>query len=135
MSDSIKKEPAYEGYLWYSNEKEPEIYTESEPLTKELEPDDSDNPFIIEGQLYDKKQHLSCSVKYVDGHYIVKRYNLLQDLKGCVIRDKYYEGHRMKGKILHFKEYWRAQNDPFCCKMKVLRPAQIIFVGFKNKQS
>lgn len=122
----------YEGYLWYSDKKEPKIYTEMEPLTEELKPDDSDNPFIIEGQLYDEGRNLSCSVKYVDGHYIVKECDIQKELKGLVINDKYYQSNRMDNKILHFKECWKTENDPLCCDMEVLQPSQIVFVGFKK---
>lgn len=115
----------YQGYLWYSNEKEPKVLTDE---VFELEIPESTNPFIIEGQLYDGKK--SISIKYVDGKYIVNTYEL--DKLDRVIQDQVFYSHRMGGKQLKFKQIWKEQPDELCEGMQVLQPVELVFVGFNN---
>ena len=64
------------GYLWWSNQESPELF-EGEDIIITL--DEKSNPFIIEGQLcgtIDNEQEgtkrtISCSIKYVDGKYLI----------------------------------------------------------------
>lgn len=49
MKHTIKR-TAYQGYLWYSDEQIPKVFDNEEV---ELELDDTANPFIVEGQLYE----------------------------------------------------------------------------------
>lgn len=129
---NIIKEGTYEGYLWYSDQKQPVIYTKENPL-EVLQLDNQDNPFVIEGQLCDEKSHVSYSIKYVDGHYIIKEYDIrIQSSESCAVEDKCYQSNRIGNRILCFKECWITAPDPFCCDMEVLQPAQVIFVGFKK---
>ena len=115
----------YQGYLWYSNEKQPQVF-DNEAF--ELEIADDANPFIIEGQLYDGKK--SVSIKYVDGKYIVKSYET-DSLTG-EFQEQVFHSHRMDGKRLKFKQFWKEQPDDLCEGMKVLQPAELVFVGFDN---
>lgn len=117
-------EGKFEGYVWYSDQDTPQIY-----CGQELELSDEDNPFIIEGQLCDG--NTSYSIKYIDGKYFVKKYNLTCLPKEDVV-DKFYQSYRMNGKVLSFKECWRLESDALCCGMDVLQPKEIIFVGFKK---
>lgn len=114
------------GYLWYSDQDHPTVY-DGERVEQIL--NDEDNPFIIEGQLCDDK--VSYSIKYVDGEYLVKSITL-SELPKENVNDKYFQSHRMNGKILHFKEYWEEKTDDLCCGMKVLQPGKLVFVGFKK---
>ena len=140
----------YQGYLWYSNQKEPEVFNnitfeKSEKdaiekgqkiiIEKELEKEISvSNPFIVEGHLYDGEN--SISIKYIDGQYIIMKYKLgSSDEKNPNVEIKEFLPNRMEGVgKLRFLEYWKPQEDSFCENMKVLQPAELVFVGFKNKE-
>ena len=59
----------YEGYIWMSNEKCPQVFhpgsqVDSDLFTKK-------NPFVVEGYLFNKQTGISLSVKYIDGEYHV----------------------------------------------------------------
>lgn len=117
----------YQGYLWFSNAKEPHVIN-NEDL--EIEKSEAENPFIIEGQLFDGKK--SISIKYVDGKYIYKTY-MLAELKD-EFQEQLFFAHRMGDKQLKFRQYWREVPDDCCEGMEVLQPAELVFVGFKNKE-
>lgn len=122
-----------EGYLWYSDQDVPIVYDGTEVS---LELNDSDNPFVIEGQLYDTEKDISYSIKYVDGKYLKKEYPKDfkdKDLFGCEITEKSYISNRMNGRVLCFNETWRpSESDTLCEGMSVLQPAELVFVGFKK---
>lgn len=124
----------YQGYLWYSDEKEPEIYQNRE---LEIDLNDQSNPFIIEGQLCDGKK--SYSIKYVDGHYILKTFQLNNYLNEDTVINKYQPNWSEKDKEnssvisqLIFIQYWHPAADKNCEDMKVLQPGESIFVGFNE---
>ncbi len=118
----------YEGYLWYSNKTEPKILNEEE---FELEISDNENPFVIEGQLFDADRMLSISIKYVDGKYICNSYNVDSiDFNRSNVEKKEFHSNRMNGYKLQFLQYWTEKEDDLCEGMKVLRPTKSVFVGF-----
>ncbi len=117
----------YQGYLWYSDKKEPQVLNNE---VFELEIADNANPFVIEGQLFDGQK--SISIKYVDGKYIVNTYDL-DALDGVMQEQKFYS-HKMDGKQLKFRQIWKEQPDELCEGMQVLQPAELIFVGFNNEE-
>jgi len=119
----------YEGYLWYSNKKEPRLLSKDKEFELEI-PDDS-NPFIIEGQLYEEGK--SHSIKYVDGKYIVNDYDLSQ-LSDIEFTEQDYLFNKMENRKLKFKQYWRPKTDKFCKNMPVLQPAEFVFVGFSKEE-
>ncbi len=122
----------YEGYLWWSNSQEPMSYqNESVPIW----PTEKDNPFIVEGNLFDKSNHLSYSIRFVDGKYIVNRFDL-NELKDTEFIFKSYLPNRFPSAIkkLCFKEFWRSVPDEFCEGMPVLKPAENVFIGFNCKE-
>lgn len=120
----------YQGYLWYSNDKKPHIINNEE---FEIEKSETENPFIIEGQLYDKAKRVSYSIKFVDGEYIIKEYRL-DDLKDADYTEQTFYANRRDDKRLLFYQYWKEEPDGLCEGMKVLQPAELVFVGFKNKE-
>lgn len=125
----IPQHANYEGYLWWSNAETPKVY-KNEPLT-DL-PSEKSNPFIIEGQLIDKTNQKSVSIRFVDGDYIINGFDL-KELKGLDFIKKEYLPNRMEGvSKLCFREYWRPEPDDLCEGMEVLQPAETVFVGFKN---
>lgn len=120
----------YEGYLWWSHQTSPNVLND-EPISQLPE---GKNPFIIEGQLYDDKNKKSYSIRFIDGGYMVKSFDL-NNLKELEFIDKQYLPNRLDGvKQLCFKEFWRPVEDKLCEGMDVLQPAEIVFVGFKYKE-
>jgi len=121
---------SYEGYLWWSDKTKPDVYrNEKLPEWKEHL-----NPFIIEGQLYDNVNQKSYTIRFVDGNYLVNCFDL-NELNGLDYIPKEYLSNRIDGvSKLCFREYWRPVEDELCEGMEVLQPAEVVFVGFKNKE-
>jgi CRISPR type III-associated protein (TIGR04423 family) len=126
----------FEGYLWWSDQQQPEVHTKEKPTTDLLLNED-ENPFIIEGQLYDSQKGYSVSIKYVDGKYIVNEYDMKSDFAGDKVEtaEHLYRGYKMKGLNLLFKELWEPKEDPPCCDMEVLRATKVAFVGFEKEKN
>jgi CRISPR type III-associated protein (TIGR04423 family) len=122
----------YDGYLWYSDQKTPEVFEQK--AWDESMLDENINPFVIEGQLYDSENLVSYSVKYVDGKHIIKKYQLKStDFNNVDIDILDFKAHRMgEGRVLQFLQYYREEEDSLCEGMKVLQPAEKVFVGFKK---
>jgi CRISPR type III-associated protein (TIGR04423 family) len=116
----------YEGYLWYSDAAEPVLYDHKE---LDLAIDDNANPFIIEGQLYDCDKMKSISIKFVDGQYILKSYDV-NSLDFNRENVKVFHSNRMGERKLKFLQYWEEKEDCLCEGMKLLTPSKQVFVGF-----
>lgn len=132
MDLEIKKSK-YQGYVWYSDQTEPQIL-DGEDF--ELKRNAMENPFVIEALLYDGAH--SIQVKYVDGSYLVRNI-CIKDVEGKLSFEpaedmEFYLPNRMdlKGKVLAFKRYWKQMADPMCEDMKVLVPQPLVFVGFEK---
>lgn len=120
----------YEGYLWYSDQTEPEVIYNYDEF--ELEINDNANPFIIEGQLFDGKK--SISIRYVDGKYYKQEF-IMEELAGVDYTPKVFKAHRMGNQAnLYFNQYWRPEPDELCENMDVLQPAELVFIGFNKKE-
>lgn len=122
------KKSKYEGYIWYSDANEPKIL-DSEDF--KLKREESENPFILEAQLFDGKT--SHSIKFVDGKYIHKQYNL-DSLSAKVKTEKVFKMNRGGDRELIFNQYWDEVKDEENYDMPVLISAELVFVGFKNKE-
>lgn len=121
-----------EGYLWWSDQQIPRVY-QDESLDICL--DDSKNPFVVEGQLYDKECLKSYSIKYVDGQYFVNIYKVdEQDFVNPDNEQKTFLSNRMDGRWLKFLRYWEEKEDENCMGMPVLTFTKNVFVGFKEKE-
>ena len=134
-----------EGYLWWSDQEEPEIY---DGKVIDICLDEKKNPFVIEGQLYDKDEKKSYSIKYVDGQYIVIEYQVEKDViealskekeykssdESVVVEPKHYLSNRMGGRWLKFLRYWGNKEDENCMEMSVLTLTKNVFVGFNEKE-
>ena len=121
-----------EGYLWWSDLQEPKIYN-GEALDISL--DETKNPFVVEGQLYDKKENKSYSIKYVDGKYLINIYKVeTSDFTNKDNELKNYLSNRMGGRWLKFLRYWEEKKDENCINMSVLTFTKNVFVGFKEKE-
>lgn len=143
MKTSTIEKGIYQGYLWMSDATEP-IVLNDEPVTNSLDP--SQNPFIIEGQLYDKVNSISYSIKYADGKYLINSWNLNEELigEGFEYTEKdavpnprmlaVAAKNSLKIENLYFRQYWHAEEDALCEGMKVLKPHALVFVGFKTRK-
>lgn len=126
----------YEGYLWMSDKENPTVY-ENESVTL---PEEDANPFVVEGQLYNEKEGLSYSIKYVDGQYIVQEYEVTEtDMKSPDNQVKTYLSNRMGEKKLQFLRYWEEvpDEDNFTDSnnpngLPVLTQTKNVFIGFKK---
>lgn len=118
----------YDGYLWYSNDPNPVVLKNEE---KEILLTDEENPFIIEGQLYDRVRMRSYSIKFVDGKYICNEYEVKSsDFNKSDVDIKTFYANRMDNLKLQFLQYWKEEVDELCEGMKVLQPKELVFVGF-----
>lgn len=128
----IPTENKYQGYLWRSNAQSPEVF-HGETIPQW--PNEFENPFIIEGNLYDKHNNLSYLIKFIEGKYQVYRFDLKLLDNSHIIKKEYLmnPAFSIKGKLC-FREYWIPEKDENCEYMKVLKPAMTAFVGFKNME-
>lgn len=129
---------SYEGYLWMSDQEEPEVY-DNKPITL---PKVGDTPFVVEGQLFNKAKGLSYSIKFVDGQYIVQEYAVTEaDKNNCDNEIKTYESNRMGDRRLQFLRYWEEvlDSDNYTDTahpkgLPVLTQTKNVFIGFKVKE-
>lgn len=127
------EKPLYDGYLWYSDQKKPKVLKQEAFNLDAL--CESENPFIIEGQLWNKDKRESISIKYVDGKYIVSGPVVVEDYKEEkteLFTKKRYIPHRIEGiKHIVFLQYWRKEKDNLCEGFETLVPDRLVFVGFE----
>ena len=128
----------YEGWIWYSDQNKPEIIT-TEKEMNELTLTNGENPFVIEGQLWNNETMTSISIKYVDGEYIVKQHEVAAedfDTNKSLVTKKQFISHKMNGRIIKMLQYWRPEEDKdnFCLGFPTLQPEKIVFVGFNKKK-
>jgi len=121
-----------EGYLWWSDQQNPQVY-HNEALDICL--DETKNPFVVEGQLYDGECGQSYCIKYVDGQYLIKVYKVADwDFSNPDNEQKAFLSNRMAGRWLKFLRYWDEKKDENCMGMPVLTFTKNVFVGFKEKE-
>ncbi len=129
----------YQGYLWYSDKLRPEVYLGDE-IIPQIILDDSDNPFVVEGNLYDKESNKSICIKYMDGrHYItVYDFEALENEPDSVLEvESYLTNSRINRakecSISVYKRIWYAEADKLNDDWKALRPSGFAFAGFKKQ--
>ena len=135
--NDIKPLP-YVGYLWMSNKEEPKV-CDNEIVTL---PKNGDNPFIVEGQLYNKENGLSYSIKYVDGEYFIQEYIVTEkDINNPDNQVKTYLSNRMGDKRLRFLRYWEEildednyKDGTFPRGLPVLTQTKNVFIGFETRK-
>lgn len=123
----INFEANYEGYIWMSDSPKPDVLRHTN-LDKSVF--EQGNPFVIEGQLFDKENKKSLSIKYVDGSYLIHSYDVTNEEIEEEKKQKKYISNRIDNKKLKFIQRWRTQEDEFCEGMPSLQPAELVFVGF-----
>jgi len=137
----IDKNCKYEGYFWLSDENQPIVFTGEKTLNAEciahkngnklINPLLSKNPFLIEGQLFNRKDKISFSIKYIDGEYVIKKFSLSEEEIHNSDRQQYLS-RRMNGRKLFFIQRWKEEKDALCEGFTVLIPRDFVFVGFKK---
>lgn len=123
----------YEGYIWWSDKDRPEVFYGNEEV--ELSLNDDENPFIIEGNLWDKASKKSIFIRYVDGQYFTNETTVKEEDRNNKERctEKSFIAHRIDGiRVLRFLQYWVTFEDPLCEKMETLRPEKLVFIGFDD---
>lgn len=119
----------YQGYIWYSDSERPKVFT-GDKAYGGFKPNPAANPFIIEGNLWDKATSTSISIRYVDGRYYIHRTTLTPEERKNY---KTYVAHRIDGyKYLRCVQLWEPRPDPMCEYMEVLEPSKPVFIGFTN---
>ncbi len=132
MTQEIK-EAKYEGYLWLSDQSKPEVLNGDHPKSIALA--DGENPFVVEGLLWDSETGTSISIRYVDSRYFVANHEVCpKDLAGSeTYTPVSYLPHRIPGvKGLKFVRHWEKTQDPLCEGMDTLQLKANIFVGFEK---
>lgn len=118
----------YNGYLWQSDKATPKVY-EGEKIDEDLL--QSQNPFIVEGLLYNEARKKSYSIKYADGELLIHEFCLTDD---DIARNekKSFLANRMGNRLLKFLDVWETDKDPQCLGMEVLQPKAQVFLGFAS---
>ena len=117
----------YEGYYWYSDATKPTIIdnqTINIDIFKKL-------PFIIEGNLYAKKENISINIKCIDGEYKVFIFDL-NNLPNDQYSEEHYLAHDIKGvSKIKMIQYWEeSEPDSLLEDMQTLIPSWQAFKGF-----
>lgn len=136
------EESAYQGYMWKSDEQTPEVYDCDRNIGFCLS--DGENPFIAEGQLYDKATDVSISIKFIDGKYIINRYDgrkhqFIGGSDSAIFEEgeleQYIPARRMDtgSRVLNFIRLWKVTKDQMSENFETLCPSALIFKGFGTR--
>ena len=121
-----------EGYLWWSDQQKPKVYQDE---LIDICLDETENPFVVEGLLYDEENKESYSVKYVDGLYLINKYKVDEsDFINIDNEEKSYLSNRMDDRWLKFIRYWEEKEDRNCMDMPVLTLTKNVFIGFDERK-
>lgn len=122
---------SYTGYLWYSDENQPRIFT-TEHIKDSIF---SKLPFILEGYLFSAEDGGLClSIKNIEGDYRIHEVKLKEVNPRQIERFSFLTSSDFKSfGITKFKslQYWSTEKDEFCEGMEVLQPTWIAFEGFE----
>lgn len=119
----------YVGYIWFSDQTKPQVFDGTTEHSLTLT--DGENPFVVEGRLWDNEKRRSVSIKFVDERYIVSEYMVTEDdIKDGTVS---YIAHRINGvRHLKFLRIWRRTQDHLCEDMDTLQLQNVVFVGFEK---
>lgn len=127
------KEANYEGYIWMSDQNIPIML--SPDKAESFTFTDGDNPFCVEGFLWNAKEGISTSIRYADGHYYIATYEVKPEelANTSTTTSVNYIPHRLSGvKALKFVRKWEEDVDELCENMPTLRLKATVFVGFEK---
>jgi CRISPR type III-associated protein (TIGR04423 family) len=130
----------YQGYIWLSDQKEPNVYREAQEIDFSNHTENH-NPFIIEALLYAKDEQISVTLKHT-GKYQIHEIDLKKYLDENLV-DVPYLPHRLNEefkrnpkafkeiKKVNFKQLWLPESDENCEDMEVLKMKALVFTGFE----
>lgn len=130
-SNEIDFNLEYEGYFWYSDAKEPQIFENQhikEALFTKL-------PFVVEGYLYNRSKRVSLKIKYFDGENHFYQVHL-EEFHEDQVSPTSFAAQKVKGLVkrkIQAVQYWEEAIDPLCEGMAVLKPSWIAFTGFDHE--
>lgn len=128
--EAIPYQHTYQGYLWYSDAKEPEVI-DNVPFTPDML---TPMPFVVEGNLYSKDAGISIQIRNVDGDYHIAQIDL-SNLEIGTFNKQTYIGHRTSD----FPKYamieaWEKVQDEQLDGLTTLEPIWSAFYGFQKSQ-
>lgn len=127
------KEAKYEGYIWKSDQSSPIMLSSGKAESFTLT--DGENPFYVEGLLWNQEEGKSISIRYADGRYFIAENEVKpEELAGtATMTPVRYLPHHLPGvKALKFLRKWEEVNDELCENMPSLQLKATIFVGFEK---
>ena len=125
----IDKNWKYKGYIWKSDKEEPQTLND-ETIGDAF--DDISNPFVIEALLYSEEHKTSYTVRYVNGKYIVSKFDTQKQENDSEV--KFFSKRIKNNPTLHFIQRWKECEEPenLCEGMNTLVPAELVFIGFNK---
>lgn len=114
------------GYLWYSNATGPKVVNKetgaivAEKLT--------DLPFVLEGELWNTNTHISLKIRWFNGSYQYATQHISDSKLHIPITIAIVPGMKKKALLVQHAEW---VDDPLLKDVKVCRPGQFWFMGFK----
>lgn len=126
----------YEGYVWFSNKKEPQILDKALFDSIQFE----ENTFIIEALLWNAEDGGTSIIVRHTGKYHIQEFKLNELPTGHELVEKVYLPHRLGNKVKHvyFQQLWIPEEDPLCFNhetnkgMEVMTMKALIFTGFNS---
>lgn len=119
----------YEGYVWFSNKKEPQILDKALFDSIQFE----ENTFIIEALLWNAEDGGTSIMVRHTGKYHIQEFKLKELPTGHELVDKVYLPHHLdKVKNVCFKQLWIPEPDALCEGMPVMTMKALIFTGFNS---
>ena len=121
----------YQGYIWLSDNKKEDVTVLDGGPCPGFSLDPNKNPFIVEGNFYDKDKDVSYAVRYTDGNYIAYEYDCKQ-FDGDIQLEKMVPVFTLNNgcRGLLFARIWVEKDDPYCLGFPCLEASDLVFVGF-----
>jgi len=121
----------FEGYLWYSHEKNPKLYPDE---TQDFNSILSQLPFVIEGKVYCAEEEISLQIQWLDGSYRIGKINMklakAEAEKNNLLLEKVtLPAHRMQSYQLKMCHAYENQEDPLNPGFTNWIPTWRAFVG------
>lgn len=120
----------YEGYLWYSDQKQPEYIDNDNLFQMEML---KKHPFVVEGALYSANENISITIRNLDGEYLIHQFDLKElDTENYRKIEHKWLVAKDQARKARMVEVWQLEEDKheLCAKMPSYRPAFWIFNGF-----
>ena len=118
----------FEGYIWLSDSKEPKVLRSEKYDFSSVE----QNPFIVEGLLYNESSKTSIHIQHA-GEYQIFEYDLRTLSQIGQLEEVSFLPHRLAGvEKVNFKQVWIPESDENCIGMEVLKMKLLVFCGFKR---